>query len=155
MNLNKSLPYLWSKMSCSFYHRGVQLILAYSWSRPVGKGRGGMLLLLLHLHFLSFPSFFLIPLSYLLYYLFSLFSLSQEDNTKWPTRFGVSLNPNTCQPQWLSWMRPPTGDQEVTGSTPCRGQQHSFLWSFSPFLWFKKGSCQFLAKECTQYWLTA
>ena len=30
-----------------------------------------------------------------------------------------------------------------------------FLRSFSPFLWFKKGSCQFLAKECAQYWLTA
>ena len=30
-----------------------------------------------------------------------------------------------------------------------------FLWSFSPFRWFKKGSCQFLAKECAQYWLTA
>ena len=29
-----------------------------------------------------------------------------------------------------------------------------FLWSFSPFHWFKKGSCQFLAKECAQYWLT-
>ena len=30
-----------------------------------------------------------------------------------------------------------------------------FLRSFSPFCWFKKGSCQFLAKECAQYWLTA
>ena len=30
-----------------------------------------------------------------------------------------------------------------------------FLQSFSPFRWFKKGSCQFLAKECAQYWLTA
>ena len=29
-----------------------------------------------------------------------------------------------------------------------------FLRSFSPFRWFKKGSCQFLAKECAQYWLT-
>ena len=28
-----------------------------------------------------------------------------------------------------------------------------FLWSFSPFPWFKKGSCQFLVKECAQYWL--
>ena len=27
-----------------------------------------------------------------------------------------------------------------------------FLWSFSPFHWFKKGSCQLLAKECAQYW---
>ena len=30
-----------------------------------------------------------------------------------------------------------------------------FLRSFSPFRWFKKGSCQFLAKECVQYWLYA
>ena len=30
-----------------------------------------------------------------------------------------------------------------------------FLRSFCPFPWFKKGSCQFLAKECAQYWLTA
>ena len=30
-----------------------------------------------------------------------------------------------------------------------------FLRSFSPFRGFKKGSCQFLAKECAQYWLTA
>ena len=29
-----------------------------------------------------------------------------------------------------------------------------FLRSFSLFRWFKKGSCQFLAKECAQY-LTA
>ena len=28
------------------------------------------------------------------------------------------------------------------------------LWSFSPFCWFEKGSCQF-AKKCSQYWLTA
>ena len=30
-----------------------------------------------------------------------------------------------------------------------------FLQSFSPFCWFKKGSCLFLVKECAQYWLTA
>ena len=47
------------------------------------------------------------------------------------------------------------GDQEVTGSTPAKvGNILSwrlimkyFLRSFSPFRWFKKGSCQFLAKE--------
>ena len=56
-----------------------------------------------------------------------------------------------------------TGDQEVAGSTPAgsatffRGDliMKYFLQSFSPFRWFKKGSCQFLAKECAQYWLTA
>ena len=30
-----------------------------------------------------------------------------------------------------------------------------FVRSFSAFRWFKKGSYQFLAKECAQYWLTA
>ena len=57
----------------------------------------------------------------------------------------------------------PTGDQEVTGSTPAEvGNILSwilimkyFLRSFSPSRWFKKGSCQFLAKECAQYRLTA
>ena len=29
----------------------------------------------------------------------------------------------------------------------CRLIMKYFLWSFSPFRWFKKGSCQFLAKE--------
>ena len=55
-----------------------------------------------------------------------------------------------------------TGDQEVAGSTPAevgnilswRLIMKYFLRSFSPFHWFKKGSCQFLAKECAQYWLT-
>ena len=57
----------------------------------------------------------------------------------------------------------PTGDQEVAGSTPAevgnilswRLIMKYFLRSFSSFRWFKKGSCQFLAKECAQYWLTA
>ena len=57
----------------------------------------------------------------------------------------------------------PTGDQEAAGSTPAgsatffRGDlfMKYFLRSFSPFRWLKKGSCQFLAKECAQYWLTA
>ena len=73
-----------------------------------------------------------------------------------------SLGPH-CRPRWLSWMRRPTGDQEVAGSTPAevgnilswRLIMKYFLRSFSPFRWFKKGSCQFLAKECAQYWLTA
>ena len=54
----------------------------------------------------------------------------------------------------------PTGDQEVAGSTPPDRQSWFFRgdWSwnaFFPFRWFKKGSCQFLAKECAKYWLTA
>ena len=32
-----------------------------------------------------------------------------------------------CRPRWLSWMRRPTGDQKVAGSTPRRGRQHSFV----------------------------
>ena len=68
-----------------------------------------------------------------------------------------------CWPRWLSWMRRPTGDQEVAGSTPAevgnilswRLIMKYYLRSFSPFRCFKKGSCQFLAKECAQYWLTA
>ena len=52
----------------------------------------------------------------------------------------------------------PTGDQEVVGSTPRRVGNillwrlimKYFLWSFCPFRWFKKGSYQFLAKECAQ-----
>ena len=68
-----------------------------------------------------------------------------------------------CRPRWLSWMCRPTRDQEVAGSIPAevgnilswRLIMKYFLRSFSPFRWFKKGSCQFLAKECAQYWLTA
>ena len=67
------------------------------------------------------------------------------------------------QPRWLSWMRRLTEDQEVVGLTPAevgnilswRLIMKYFLRSFPPFHWFKKGSCQFLAKECAQYWLTA
>ena len=70
---------------------------------------------------------------------------------------------NFWQPRWISWMHHPTGDQEAAGSTPAevgnilswRLNMNYFLRSFSPFRWFKKGSCQFLAKECAQYWLTA
>ena len=54
-----------AKVLCILHHRGVQLILAYSWARPailvVGKGRGGMFLFLLFLHFHSCSSFFPCP----------------------------------------------------------------------------------------------
>ena len=88
-----------AKVLCILPHWGVQLILAYSWARPailvVGKGRGGMFLFLLFLHFHSCSSFFPVPLFHLLYSLLSLFSLSLGDDTKWPSRVDVSLNPNT------------------------------------------------------------
>ena len=67
-----------AKVLCILHHWGVLLILAYSWARPailvVGKGRGGMFLFLLFLHFLSCSSFFPVPLFHLLYSLFYLFS---------------------------------------------------------------------------------
>ena len=67
-----------AKVLCILRHRGVQLILAYSWARPAilvaGKGRGGMFLFLPFLHFHSCSSFFPVPLFHLLYYLFYLFS---------------------------------------------------------------------------------
>ena len=67
-----------AKVLCILHHWGVQLILTYSWARPailvVGKGRGGMFLFLLFLHFHSCSSFFPVPLFHLLYSLFYLFS---------------------------------------------------------------------------------
>ena len=67
-----------AKVLCILHHWGVRLILAYSWARPailvVGKGRGGMFLFLLFLHFHSCSSFFPVPLFHLLYSLFYLFS---------------------------------------------------------------------------------
>ena len=73
-----------AKVSCILRHRGVQLMLAYSWARPVilvaGNGRGGKFLCLLHFH--SCSSFFPVPLFNLFYYLFYLFSLSLGDDTK-------------------------------------------------------------------------
>ena len=66
------------KVSCSFCHWSAQLILAYGWARPAvlaaGKDIGRMLLFFLFVHFLSFPSFFPIPLFHLLYYIFSTIS---------------------------------------------------------------------------------
>ena len=67
-----------AKVSCILCHRGIQLILAYSWERPAilvaGKGREVMFLFLLFLHFHSCSSFFPIPLFRLFCYLFCLFS---------------------------------------------------------------------------------
>ena len=85
---------------CILHHRGIQLILTYSWARlailVTGKGKGGMFLFLLFLHFHSCSSFFLVPFFHLLYSSrLSLFSPSLGDNTKWPTRVDMLLNPNT------------------------------------------------------------
>ena len=55
-----------TKVSGILTHLGIQLILAYSWARPAilvaGKGRGGMFLFILFLHFYSCSSFFPVPL---------------------------------------------------------------------------------------------
>ena len=104
--MTKTQPFhLWgwlgvAKVSCILRHRGIQLILGCSWARPTilmaGKGRGGMFLFLL-VSSLSFLFLFLLwpSLSFPLLSLLSLFPLSLGDNTKWPTRVDVSLNPNT------------------------------------------------------------
>ena len=54
---------------------------------------------------------------------------------------GLVISYSTGRPPWLSWMRRPTGDQEVMGSTPAevgnilswRLIMKYFLRSFSPF----------------------
>ena len=50
-----------AKVLCILCHRGIQLILAYSWARPAilvaGKGRGGMF------YFFNFFTFIPVPLS--------------------------------------------------------------------------------------------
>ena len=89
-------------------------------------------------------------------YLFFRLALSSK-------KVDLRIRTGQCRPRWLSWMRRRTGDQEVAGSTPAevgnilswRLIMKYFLRSFSPFRRYKKGSCQFLAKECAQYWLTA
>ena len=53
---------------------------------------GGMLLFLLFLHLFHFP-FSSLSLSFISSTISSLFSLSLGDDTKWPTRVDVSLNP--------------------------------------------------------------
>ena len=93
-----------AKVLCILHHRGVQLILTYSWARPavlvVGKGRGGMFFIS-SVSSLSFLFLFLPcpSLSSPLLSLLSLFSLSLGDDTKWPSRVDVSLNPNTIK--WI------------------------------------------------------
>ena len=145
----------------------VSCILHHIWARPAilivaGKGRGGMF------SFFCFFIFIPVPLSSLslktltspLLSLLSLFSLSLGDDTKWPTRVDMPLNSNTIEIHQQSQTRSPQYQctyqvwwKSVDIYSSCHPE--TFLWSFSLFRWFKKGSCQFLAKECAQYWLTA
>ena len=93
-----------AKVSCILRHWGVQLILAYSWARlailVAGKGRGGMLLFRLFLHFHLFSSFFPVPLCHLLYYLFCLFSPFLWETTQ-------------IDPQRLTWLNPKHNQSKV------------------------------------------
>ena len=86
MKVSNACPFVGQFRVRLLHQRGIQLILAYSWTRPAilvaGKGRGGMFLFLLFLHFHSCSSFFPVPLSSLLLCLLSLFSLSLGDDTK-------------------------------------------------------------------------
>ena len=97
-----------AKVLCILHHWGVQLILAYSWARPailvVGKGRGGNVFIS-SVSSLSFLFLFLPcpSLSSPLLSLLSLFSLSLGDDTKWPSRVDVSLNPNTINQFWKEY----------------------------------------------------
>ena len=75
----------------------------------------------------------------------------------------VPLSTNYILPALVSLLDAhPAGDQEVADSTSA-GAARFFLGdlimkyfprSFSRFLRFKKGRCQFLEKEYAQYWLT-
>ena len=101
-----------AKVSCILHHRGVQLILAYSWARPAilvaGKGRGECFI-----SSVSSPSFLFLflpcpSLSSPLLSLLSLFFLSLGDDTKWPTKVDVSLDPNTIK-VWGDFLRASQG----------------------------------------------
>ena len=91
-----------AKVLCIFHHRGVQLILAYSWARPailvVGKGRGEWFLLFLHFHALSSLSLSFISSISLL----SLFSLSLGEN-KMTLKGWRVVKPqhNQSKPKWI------------------------------------------------------
>ena len=85
-----------AKVSCILRHRDVQLILAYSWTRPAilvaGNGRGGVFLFLLFLHFHSFSSSSPVPPFHLLYFcLSSPFLLEWTQND--PQRLTCRLTP--------------------------------------------------------------
>ena len=73
----------------------------------------------------------------------------------------ISGFPGCWWPRWLSWMRVQLlkggcGFNPGRSATFFHGDfiMKYFLRSFSPFHWFKKVICQFLAKECSQYRLT-
>ena len=93
--------WVWQKCGVSYVTGGVQPKLVYCWARPLsfvaGKGRGGMFLFLLFLHFHFCSSFFPVPLFHF-YYLFSHFLLETTQNNP---QGDVSLNPNTINMEKL------------------------------------------------------
>ena len=81
--------------------------IGLQWARPAvlvaGKGRGGMFLFLLFLHFHSCSSFFPVPLFHLFYHLFYLFSpFLWETTQNDPQGWGVvepQHNQKSCYPE--------------------------------------------------------
>ena len=118
-------------VTCILCHRGVQLILDYSWARlailVAGKGRGECFYFFCFFH--SCSSFFPVPVFHLLYYLLYFFSpflweMTQND----PQKFDMSLNPNTinCPSSTLFKRLLFFFFREDS-------IMKYFLWSFSPF----------------------
>ena len=69
------------------------------------------------------------------------FEWSLDENLFWKETFG----------EWKSFILMEKNNNKIMAillSDKC-------ILSFSPFSWFKKGGCQFLAKEYAQYQLTA
>ena len=138
-------------MSCILCHRSIQLILAYSWTRPAilaaGKGRGGMFLFLLFLHCHSSSSFSPVPLFHLLYYLSSFFLWETTQND--PQGLGYVTPLHTPHSIWPSvyckqilWKRP---DGRVVRATD--------FWSQSPglkSLYWKNSAYDCMALYCTE-----
>ena len=100
----------------SYVTRASNLILAYSWTRPAilvaGKGRGGMFLFLLFLHYHSCSSSFPVPLFHLLYYLFYIFSPFLWETTQMTHKGWRVVKPQhnqsrgkclTVRKQWRPW----------------------------------------------------
>ena len=93
-----------AKVSCILCHRGVQLILAYSWARPAilvaGKGTGGCF------YFFCFFTFIPVPLSSLsLSFISSTISSTfflPFSGRRYKMTHKVSLNPNTIKVQSLN-----------------------------------------------------
>ena len=110
-----------AKVSCTSGHRGVQLILAYSWARPVilvaGKGRRGMFLFLLFLHSHSCSSF-LPVISFISSTISSVSFLPVSGRRHKMTHKGWCVikpqhNQNRHEPHWVDWAIKPQHKQTI------------------------------------------